>query len=762
MVLKNKPRWTLQQKIWISFLLIYLIPFVILGALLYDNAVVQLRKQIEKTTLDGLMTARNELEQTLSRLDSLSVHISADPELTPYHARQNAHLSDGTINALQRYKSYNPLIEDILLHYRGEDALYTTQGISSLRTAVEYMYAFPTMDWKTSVFSLQRLFEELERPAIIPANKMANRYTEDSQHLAYLSPIPPGSLAYYGTVVYLLDREKLTGTILQPLGDISGAMRIVDDEGTVIAAAAKGTNFPLEELYAAMEERRTEGIHETVVRGERYSLSVVRSESLGWSFVAAMPTRQFLSRVVDMETFLLLVLSMLLLAGCGIGLLLSRRFYRPIRRLLDSIRDHLTPAHAESASDLQLIEETWKRMNEQIEQQRGVVRERYVYRLIKGIPHPAAEPKSGAAPVPAELLQADRYFAAHIVLDIPEERMLSSANIEDIAGWLARFSLPPHLEAFGVELIDRFAYAVVAGVKDTGGERTDMRRLQLRLADAVRTRMKEKYGIAAFVGLGGTAEHADEIGRSYLEAAAAAELRIVSGKDGVVFFEDMRHSGGQSGPWLPADEQLRFLQSLKQGDRDMAEQLLQTLIERIRSRESSQPMVKLACFDLIATVAKQSPDLKSAEDAALIRKAAEFRDLDELRGILEELIRRICEHAAAEQVNKQSRLCEEMLEFIREQFASPAMCLDFVAERFQLSPSHVSRFLKEQAGISFSEYLFELRHEEAKRLLAGTDKTIKEIVQSVGYAGESKFIERFRKKEGVTPGAYRKLVREHG
>lgn len=49
------------------------------------------------------------------------------------------------------------------------------------------------------------------------------------------------------------------------------------------------------------------------------------------------------------------------------------------------------------------------------------------------------------------------------------------------------------------------------------------------------------------------------------------------------------------------------------------------------------------------------------------------------------------------------------------------------------------------------------RLEMAKRWLTETEMTIREIAERLQYHNPQNFIRSFRKKEQVTPGAYRKL-----
>ena len=95
--------------------------------------------------------------------------------------------------------------------------------------------------------------------------------------------------------------------------------------------------------------------------------------------------------------------------------------------------------------------------------------------------------------------------------------------------------------------------------------------------------------------------------------------------------------------------------------------------------------------------------------------------------------------------------------YINENYRNINLSLEEVATELSLSVYSLSRFFKEQTGVTFTDYLIRLRMDEAKRLLRETDATIKDIVQSIGYMDAPNFMRKFKILEGVTLGEYRKL-----
>jgi AraC-like DNA-binding protein len=85
-----------------------------------------------------------------------------------------------------------------------------------------------------------------------------------------------------------------------------------------------------------------------------------------------------------------------------------------------------------------------------------------------------------------------------------------------------------------------------------------------------------------------------------------------------------------------------------------------------------------------------------------------------------------------------------------------AVQLAFVAEHVaRTSPGHLGRLFRQKYGISFTEYVRELRMHKAVRLLTTTSQPIGRIAKIVGYADASRFGVHFRHRYGLAPRAYR-------
>jgi AraC-like DNA-binding protein len=83
-----------------------------------------------------------------------------------------------------------------------------------------------------------------------------------------------------------------------------------------------------------------------------------------------------------------------------------------------------------------------------------------------------------------------------------------------------------------------------------------------------------------------------------------------------------------------------------------------------------------------------------------------------------------------------------------------------MAAEFHLNASYLSHVFKKFHNISPIKYHEIRRMDEAKRLLSSTEMTVREIAFSIGYENINHFYQPFKKHTGVTPNAYRHMLKK--
>ncbi|AWX57941.1 MULTISPECIES: response regulator transcription factor [Brevibacillus] len=82
------------------------------------------------------------------------------------------------------------------------------------------------------------------------------------------------------------------------------------------------------------------------------------------------------------------------------------------------------------------------------------------------------------------------------------------------------------------------------------------------------------------------------------------------------------------------------------------------------------------------------------------------------------------------------------------------LTLEMLAGKANVSPSYYSRMFKTLKGVSFSDYMTNLRINRAKVLLRLSGSRLREVAQSVGYNDEFYFSKMFKKVVGQSPSEY--------
>ncbi|MDQ0192505.1 response regulator [Paenibacillus wynnii] len=130
-----------------------------------------------------------------------------------------------------------------------------------------------------------------------------------------------------------------------------------------------------------------------------------------------------------------------------------------------------------------------------------------------------------------------------------------------------------------------------------------------------------------------------------------------------------------------------------------------------------------------------------------------FRSLSQLIVWGETLVDTLQARLEKETQTNQQSIVKDMQSFIATNLADAN--LQSVADCVSLHPVYVSRLFKQISGISISEYILNMKMEQAVTWLRSSDMKIYEISDQLGYANSQYFIRVFKDKFGMTPQEFR-------
>ena len=103
-----------------------------------------------------------------------------------------------------------------------------------------------------------------------------------------------------------------------------------------------------------------------------------------------------------------------------------------------------------------------------------------------------------------------------------------------------------------------------------------------------------------------------------------------------------------------------------------------------------------------------------------------------------------------------------VIALVNENYGDSNMTLEYIAESFYISKSHLSRLFKQLTGESFSDHLRKVRLSGACSLLTDTDMTVEDIMKQCGMRDITTFYKSFSEYIGMTPNQYRKAHKKGG
>ena len=99
-------------------------------------------------------------------------------------------------------------------------------------------------------------------------------------------------------------------------------------------------------------------------------------------------------------------------------------------------------------------------------------------------------------------------------------------------------------------------------------------------------------------------------------------------------------------------------------------------------------------------------------------------------------------------------IVDNAVDYIQKHYAEP-LTLSQVADSVYINHTYLSRVIKGELGMGFSDLLNLIRIENAKKFLKDPSYNINRIAEMVGYSSPQYFNHSFKKIVGITPWQYR-------
>ncbi len=455
----------------------------------------------------------------------------------------------------------------------------------------------------------------------------------------------------------------------------------------------------------------------------------------GWLYAMVRPNDSFILSSEQFKTKIFITCSLVLLLGILISYIISKRFYIPMRKLLQlvqPIRNHdLSNLGNSHSNEYTIISNSLKFMGQKIINLESLAEKNNMKNLVLG------------ASLESEIM--DR---------LPQECSYMVARIQIVHGkyqvFKQRFGSGNQTDLCEFVVMNPQELAIIYFISSTSEAEEERIVAYLRWMQQV-FRDEIRFGVA--IGL--TAQTTQGIPLSYQAAEQASRYHFLYGPEAIVLHSEI--STFSSMPEIFSFDS--YINVLKAGNVDGANRFIDEFNGVLKKQKLKLEVVELALLQLYSTLYQIVIDLKIEKLVPTSSVFDEFKKatLTETIRVIRDLSERIAIHVRDSGSHAHAEVIFKLKTYIDEHLQED-LSLNVLSDVALLAPTYISTLFGEVMGQSFTEYVTKARLDKAGHLLCEEPHlTASEIAYKVGYRNPQYFHNKFKARFGVTPGQYRNV-----
>lgn len=752
----------------LSYLLILSLP-IIVGSYAYSKTVNVVTEEAMAASLSSLEQTRDILDRRLDEVNSMVLSLSLDPKIRSFlnikrpFSNEDYFKAYDLVTHIRKYKLTNNFIDSFYLYFESSESVITPDTIYQMPDSYGRFLKHGELNYASYVNDF--LHVAITHPQIVSSEVLYNGRRETM--VSYVDSLPAHSVSYgsgTGSVVLLIKQSEFSKLMMHNHLIENGAVYVLDEQGEVISAVSNRENDALPQNLEGQSGSMTRQIN-----GESMVVTYTTSDYNGWTYVAVAPTDIVLEKVDYIQKITLTIVVLMLVFGIMVALWLAYRNSRPIRELMETIKDSLGGETMPHDNEYDMIRGSIRRIVDNNESMKFIMDRQLPFlqaavfeKLFKGDFHNEKDVHTVLNQAKLKL-EGKRFvvlvlhiagYRDLITDDILKELMAAKAILKNAIH--KHFKSRAQLHEIGE---DKVACLLTFKEKDQD-------QIILELIDAfgrIYDSFYQQSDLRLSIFAGRSYAQLVDVWHSYKQAMQAMDYKNPERqlRQHIVFYDSIPVDPTEY--FYPLDIETRLINTIKAGDRNEVQKLLLHLYdENFGNRHLSSLMSRQLVHEMRGTLIKLLADIK----VNMTVSDQEIKDLfapTDLENDARELYRNIenvC-YAITEKIDKQKKsnntnLIYAMIEYIQSSYMNADLSLTSIATKFNLTETYTSQFFKEQLGENFSVYLERLRMQRACELLNDHKLTISDIASQVGYNSDQAFRRAFKRVKGVQPSTYRK------
>ncbi|WP_284241827.1 helix-turn-helix domain-containing protein [Paenibacillus glycanilyticus] len=771
----NRRRWRFMQSSLYEYFYYFLalsllVAFTSGGALYYSSSKILWKDAIQSNS-NTLQLLKNGQEIVLSEVDKAMEAVFLDSTFMNYMEYQNSSDILMQLRIQQRLDSVvlaTDYIHSVYIYYTGPKfVLSSTYGALPLDQFNDRAFAESLVG--------QSIDKSFDRTRALPGISSVR----DETVITIVKTLPiihSGTPAAY--VVMNIKSDYLI-KIMDSLNTNKDAQLVVTDrDGHILSQKTSADSPSIGNLPGEFNISLLKGISGSIfatVQNTKSLICYVQSESSGWKYIYTMPKSAITKSLNVWSKVTVMICTLAILLSLLGSLLLSRRIFNPLNRLLyllrGASRDEVRSV-ADNSKEMAQIEHNVNRLivhNQDLtlllKDYEKQSRNKFLLRLAGGAETDSSRTQERLEYYGVELDPVGNFIIVIVSLD-DFTKFSQEAHESQRNELLVKVTEQIQTEAF----VERtyWGYLVeaesnemvlVLNSRHAGDEFESIRAELYTWLRELHEKLQAESKMTVTLGVSSVHRGLNELGECYSEADSAVGQKLIYGYNNIIFYEERQAESAIALYPLKIEKQL--LTFFKTGNREGVTQSLLAFESHMVEHHSKQlEVVRQYFLQLFSSSLRCIYEIDANLGFQSSIQQLSYTDLIELETMqsmvkyMQVLYDLILDQLDQKRSMKNKELVTSVTAYVDENLGAD-LSIERLSELFAISTSHLRKIYKEETGLTLKETISGKRIEKAKKLLSEQNLKVQDIALQVGYLTVQSFAKAFKMETGKTPGEYR-------
>jgi two-component system response regulator YesN len=758
----------------IQFVYTLLLVIVIFSTVIvsYMSGSQRLEQEVVLSNLNMLDQINKRIEGALGEIDRAAIHLLNTNDSQFYYSTLRTQEPSYLIRLydlqkqLSSLKSAHPSIHSIYM--------YSERNSTVLSDEIHNMMLGETnAEWIQAFTDASSYFLWTARPLV--SEYQASRHTVT---LIRHYPVAEKPENRIGMIAFNIQEESLSKMFSDLRFNASGNVFVIDNQGTIISHNDKtkiGQNIASDKYAEEILSRNDSGsIHRKNGKVSEW-VFYTASQYTGWKVVYIVSQKQVNDLFLTIRNILIALSACMILLSIASVAFVNRKWFHPIELFIDKIEQLIEKQpHAprlkgtRTIAGLGSLEKrirnvvtSYSDAERQLHESKPALKLQILFDIFTG--HRSRY----------EL--AKTYFDPIGIFLHPENFLVMTAELDNRSTHEHNSDMNLYLYAIcniAEELMNTDEHALrgaaiqinefqIAILINFGSDQPETNEsIAFAFAHSLRNAVDLYFKRTISIGIGSHYRHFSDIKLSYQESQQIIHYKMVMGRNSIITRNDVAED--TSGILQLYDFAEDLLEAIKQVSREKADRAVGVIFGiAADSNFTHHGMVQFA-MQLIYRAGKASADGKITEylqedHVRIVQSLEHCETIDDMKQLLMVIVDNMIETMLEKRTARKRTgdIIGEIILYINEHFANPEISLNYLAEKFTISPSYLSKSFKDFTTMNFVDYMIQVRMKAAQTLLQESHLSVNQIADQVGYANVTSFMRSFKKINGLTPSEYR-------